>query len=419
MYDIIKSSMQTANKNSLPGLKEKRYQQKKDIITYLYKMGELSKPEICRLTNMTTPTISRMIDELVEEGWVTDRGQGASIGGKRPHIFSLNPDAAYVLGVDVGRIHLKIAIFNLRKEIIGEIKVYSSVLEAGKTNEENIRYIHEKIKKALRDLNIPYSKIKVAGFAIPGLIDIEGTSYTYFTYENTNIKNVLEKELGIPVFIDNDSKIMAMAEHTFGVAKGISNVLCISVNECIGLGMILNSQPYTGYKGMAGEFGHIRISGLNGQCYCGKAGCLETVASGRAIIKSAQEAIDKGVKTAIEPLSISQGLSLATIIKAAKQDDIFAIDLLQKAGEKIGEGISTLIHLFNPQVLVIGGEIADAGDLIVTPIQQILNKYTLARLKNQCEIKLSDLNSHSTIMGTLMVVMKNLYYDSDNNFSLY
>ncbi len=410
--------MQTT-KNSLPGLKEKRYQQKKDIIGFLYKMGELSKPEICRLTNMTTPTISRMIEELIDEGWVTDQGQGASIGGKRPHIFSLNPDAAYIMGVDVGRIHLKIAIFNLRKEVIGEIKVYPSILEAGKTNEENIRYIREKINRTLSELDIPYSKIKVAGFAIPGLIDSDGISYTYFTFEDTNIKQVLEKELEIPVFIDNDSKIMAMAEHTFGVAKGIPHALCISVNECIGLGMILNSQPYTGYKGMAGEFGHIRISGLSEQCYCGKIGCLETVASGRSIVKAAKEAIQKNVTTAIRTLAGDKEITLTTIIRAARQDDIFAIDLLQNAGEKIGEGISTLIHLFNPQVLVIGGEIADAGELITMPIQQILNKYTLTRLKNQCEIKLSNLNSHATIMGTLMVVMKNLYYDSDSHFSLY
>jgi len=411
--------MQTT-KNSLPGLKEKRYQQKKDIIGFLYKMGELSKPEICRLTNMTTPTISRMIEELIEEGWVTDQGQGASIGGKRPHIFSLNPDVTYIMGVDVGRIHLKVAIFNLRKEVIGEIKVYPSLLEEGKTNEENISYIREKINQTLSELEIPYSKIKVAGFAIPGLIDSDGTSYTYFTYEGSSIKEVLEKELGIPVFIDNDSKIMAMAEHTFGVAKGIPHALCISVNECIGLGMILNSQPYTGFKGMAGEFGHILISGLNEQCYCGKIGCLETVASGRSIVKTACEAIENNVKTAIQTLAGEhQEITLDTIIKAARQDDIFAIDLLQNAGEKIGEGISTLIHLFNPQVLVIGGKIADAGELITMPIQQILNKYTLTRLKNQCEIKLSNLNSHSTILGTLMVVMKNLYYDSDSNFSLY
>lgn len=408
-----------ATRNSLPGLKEKRYRQKKDIIGFLYKMGELSKPEICRLTNMTTPTISRMIGELIDEGWVADRGQGASVGGKRPHIFSINPDAAYIMGVDVGRIHLKIAIFNLRKEVIGEIKIYPSILEENTSNEENIRYIREKIDRTLAELNIPYPKIKVAGFAIPGLIDTDGTSYTYFIYEDTNIKKVLEKELKIPVFIDNDSKIMAMAEHTFGVAKGIPHALCISVNECIGLGMILNSQPYTGCKGMAGEFGHIRISGLNGQCYCGKIGCLETVASGRSIIKAAKKAVRNNTRTAIQALAGAEEITLATIIKAAKQDDIFAIDLLQQAGEKIGEGISTLIHLFNPQMLVIGGEIAEAGELITMPIQQILNKYTLARLKNQCEIKLSNLNSHSTILGTLMVVMKNLYYDSDSDFSLY
>ena len=292
-------------------------------------------------------------------------------------------------------------------------------MEEGRTNEENLQYIKDKIYLTLSELNIPYNKIKVAGFAIPGLIDSDGNAFTYFVYEDTNIKKVLEKMLGMPVFIDNDSKTMALAEHTFGVAKGIPDALCISVNECIGLGMILNSQPYTGYKGMAGEFGHIRISGLNGQCYCGKAGCLETVASGRAIVKSANEAIKKGVKTSVQTLAGDNEITLSIIIKAAKQDDIFAIDLLQKAGEKIGEGISTLIHLFNPQVLVIGGEIADSGDLIIAPIQQILNKYTLTRLKNQCEIKLSDLNSHSTIMGTLMVVMKNLYYDSESNFSLY
>lgn len=415
-YSVI--PMQQINKNSLPGLKEKRYQQKKAIIGFLYKMGELSKPEICRMTNMTTPTISRIIDELIEEGWVTDRGPGQSIGGKRPHIFSLNENAAYIMGVDLGREHLKIAIFNLQKEIIGEIRQYPSVLE-NKNNEETIRYLTEKIDETLVSLHISRDKIKVAGFAIPGLIDSDGNAFTYLTYEDTNIKQVLEETLHIPVFIDNDSKIMAMAEHTFGVAKGTGHALCISVNECIGLGMILNSQPYTGYKGMAGEFGHIRISGLEEQCYCGKVGCLETVASGRAIIKTAAEAIRNGVRTSIPNFAPNEVITLASIIQAAQQDDIFAIDLLQKAGEKIGEGISTLIHLFNPQLLVIGGEIVNSGSLIVTPIQQTLNKYTLTRLKNQCEIKLSNLNSHSTIMGTLMVVMKHLYYSPDGDFSLY
>ena len=410
--------MQTENKTSLPGLKEKRYQQKKNIIGDLYQMGELSKPEICRLTKMTTPTISRIIDELIEVGWVVDRGQGASIGGKRPHIFSLNPDAAYIMGVDIGRELVEIAIFNLRKEVIGNIQVFPSILETEQNNDIILKDLKNKIEKSLIDLKIPRSKIKVAGFSLPGLLDSEGNSFTYLTFENTNIRKVLEDILNIPVFIDNDSTIMAMAEHTFGAAKGASHALCINVNECIGLGMILNSRPYTGFKGMAGEFGHIRISGPETLCYCGKAGCLETIASGRAIVKAAQTAIMEGKATALANIT-ERKIALADVVHAANLDDIFAIELLQKAGEKIGEALASLIHLFNPELIVIGGEITGAHDIIISSVRKAIDKYTITRLKNQCEIKTSNLTDQSCILGTLSLVMEHLYYDSETSFSLY
>ena len=389
----------TINKGSLPGLKEKRYLQKKAIIGFLYRMGELSKPEICRLTNVTTPTVSRMIEELIEEGWVIDRGCGNSIGGKRPHVFSLNPDAAYILGVDIGREYLRVAIFNLKNEPIEGILEYPSILEE-QDDEATLRYVREKIDETIGRLNVDRAKIKVAGFALPGLIDREGTSYTYLTYEQPGIKGILEEMLQIPVFIDNDSNVMAMAEHTFGVAKDVNNVLCVSVNECIGLGMILNSKLYRGGIGMAGEFGHICISGLEASCHCGKIGCLETVSSGRAIENVA-------------------GKPLQEIIEAARKDDISAIDLLHRAGEKLGEGIATMIHLFNPDMVVIGGEIVQAGDLMLVPVQQAINKYALARMRGHCELKMSNLGVYSAILGTLMMVMEHLYDDTECEYSLY
>ena len=389
----------TINKGSLPGLKEKRYLQKKAIIGFLYRMGELSKPEICRLTNVTTPTVSRMIEELIEEGWVIDRGCGNSIGGKRPHVFSLNPDAAYILGVDIGREYLRVAILNLKNGPIEGILEYSSILEE-QDDEATLRYVREKIDETIGRLNVDRAKIKVAGFALPGLIDREGTSYTYLTYEQPGIKGILEEMLQIPVFIDNDSNVMAMAEHTFGVAKDVNNVLCVSVNECIGLGMILNSKLYRGGIGMAGEFGHICISGLEASCHCGKIGCLETVSSGRAIENVA-------------------GKPLQEIIEAARKDDISAIDLLHRAGEKLGEGIATMIHLFNPDMVVIGGEIVQAGDLMLVPVQQAINKYALARMRGHCELKMSNLGVYSAILGTLMMVMEHLYDDTECEYSLY
>jgi len=403
---------------SLPGLKEKRYQQKKDIIGDLYRRGELSKPEICRLTNMTTPTISKIIDELIKEGWVIDKGPGTSIGGKRPHIFSLNPDSAYIIGVDMGRELLKIAIFNLRKRVIGDIQIFPSLLEKTTNNNFILNDLQLKIEKSLIDLKIPRSKIKAAGFAFPGLLDNDGNSFTYLNFEDTNIRTRLERMLNIPIFLDNDSSIMAMAEHSLGAAKDAQHALCINVNECIGLGMILNSRPYNGYNGMAGEFGHIRTSNQEQLCYCGKTGCLETVASGRAIIKAAQAAIQNGKVTAIS--SSKKGhITFADIIKAANQDDIFAIELLQKAGGKIGEALASLIHLFNPELIVIGGEITAAHNIIIPSIQQAIDKHTITRLKNHCEIKISPLTDQACILGTLNLVMEHLYYDSDSSFSLY
>lgn len=408
--------MQMENKKSLPGLKEKRYQQKKNIIRDLYRSGILSKPEICRLTQMTTPTIGKIVDELVEEGWVVDRGQGPSIGGKRPHIFSLNPDAAYIMGIDIGREALKIAIFNLRKEIIGNIQCFPSILE-NQDNKEILRDLQLKIEKSLIDLKIPRNKIKVAGVALPGLLDSEGNSFTYLSFPDGNVRQKLEEMLNIPVFIDNDSSIMAMAEHTFGAAREASHALCVNINECIGLGMILNGRPYTGFNGMAGEFGHIRIAGSEELCYCGKTGCLETIASGRAIVKAAEEAIRAGQATSI--VSEKGKVKLADIIRAAKQDDMFAIELLQKAGEKIGEGLASLIHLFNPELIVVGGEITGADNIILGAVRQAIDKYTLTRLKNQCEIRTSTLNGQACILGTLSLVMEHLNYDTKNNFSLY
>ena len=340
-----------------------------------------------------------MIDELMEEGWVVDRGCGNSIGGKRPHVFSLNPDAAYILGVDIGREYLRIAIFNLQNEPIEGILEYPSILE-GQDDDVTLKYIKERIDEVIEKLGVDRAKIKMCGVALPGLIDREGNTYTYLTYERPGLKDILEEMLGMPVFIDNDSNVMAMAEHTFGIAKNINNVLCISVNECIGLGMILNSKLYRGGIGMAGEFGHIRISGLDAPCHCGKIGCLETVSSGRAIEKVA-------------------GRSLQAVIDAAGKDDISAIEVLHQAGEKLGEGIAAMIHLFNPDMVVIGGEVTEAGDLLIVPVRQAVNKYALARMRNHCELVMSNLGGYSAILGTLMIVMEHLYDDSESVYSLY
>lgn len=397
-------------KGGLPGLKEKRCTQKRNIVSFLYRQGDLSKPEMCRLTNMTAPTIGRMLEELMAEGWVIDLGCGTSGGGKRPHIFSLKRDAAFVLGVDVGREYLKVALFDLKHEVVGRIFVYPSRLEVAE-RDDVLNDIAGRVEDTLAFLGVERSRIRVAGVSLPGLIDREGNTYTYLTYENPGLKERLGQLLEMPVFIDNDSNAIAVAEHAFGVAKGINNVLCISINECVGLGMILDSRLYVGGNGMAGEFGHIRISGLDTPCQCGKVGCLETVASSRAIVKAAKERMVKMLD--------GESVTLEGVIRAARKDELSAIELLQQVGEKVGEGIASLLHLFNPDMVVLGGEIVKAGDLITVPVRQAMNKYALARIRGHCELRLSDLGGDAAILGTQLMAMGHLHQKTGMTFALY
>lgn len=246
---------------------------------------------------------------------------------------------------------------------------------------------------------------------MPGLIDRAGNSFTYLAYENPGVRERLERLFEMPVFIDNDSNAMAVAEHAFGVAKGINNVLCISINECVGLGMILDSRLYTGGMGMAGEFGHVRISGLDTPCQCGKVGCLETVASSRAIVKAARE---RGVR-----MPDGGAPSLEGVIRAARADELSAIELLQEVGEKVGEGVASLLHLADPDMVVLGGEIVKAGDLITVPVRQAMNKYALARIRGHCDLRLSALGGDAAILGTQMMAMEHLRERTGMAFALY
>ena len=398
------------SKAILPGLKEKRFLQKRDIAGHLYRRGDLSKPEICRLTNMTSPTIARLLDELILEGWVRDLGQGTSIGGKRPRVFSINEQAALVLGVDIGREQTRIAVFDLKHQPIGDIHTYPSRLETAPPDEV-LADITRQVDLTLSATATPRSRLKVAGVALPGLIDRRGNTFTYLAYESPGLRQRLQDIWKLPVFIDNDSNVMAMGEHAFGVAKGINNVLCISINECVGLGMILDSRLYVGASGMAGEFGHIRLSGLNDPCHCGKVGCLETVASSRAILKNAEQ---RGIRFPGIPHP-----TLAHLVDAARHDNLPAIELLQLVGEKIGEGIATLLHLLDPDMIVIGGEITRAGDLLLVPTRQALNKFALARIREHCHLQLSNLGENATILGTQMIAIERLQQERGAAFALY
>jgi N-acetylglucosamine repressor len=205
---------------------------------------------------------------------------------------------------------------------------------------------------------------------------------------------------------------MVLGESWFGLAKKMSDVLFLNIGAGIGMGIIINGNLYNGHSGFSGEFGHIQMIPNGDLCYCGKIGCLETVASGTALVKKAKEEIKKG-KSSILSSKVNNNLDeikLVNIIVAAKQGDHFALELLEEASEQIARGISTLLHLFNPEAIIIGGELAETGTLLLDTIQHKLNKYAMLKLKQDTQLILSELHQRAGLLGAIPVVMSKAFF---------
>ncbi|MFW5707153.1 MAG: ROK family protein [Bacteroidota bacterium] len=377
------------------------------ILEIFYKEGVKTISELCDITNSSIPSLTTLMGELSEKGLVKNFGIGESKGGRKPALYGLDPDAGIVIAINLSQKYTRTAAFNLHNDQITPLKRINLGLE----NAGDIFPVLKELCNGLIDeYKLEPSKILGYGITIPGLIDIrKGVSYSYPQFEDKPLGEVFSKVFDKPVFTEHDTKAMALGEAWFGLAKEKRNVLFLNIGSGIGLGIIINGELYHGNSGFCGEFGHIPMNPDGELCYCGKIGCLETVASGSALVKKSLDKIKGGKHTIISRLvqGNPEKVKLRHIIDAATNGDLFAIELIEEAGEYLAKGISILIHLFNPEAIIIGGEMADAGNLITDPVQQKLNKYTMLRLKQDTTLLLSELKEKSGLMGTLPIVVAN------------
>lgn len=412
-YDPI--FLQNGNLSTLSNLNKKKYYQKKNILFHLYSKGQLSNPEICKLTNMSSPSIQKLLKELIGECLVREEGIGISIGGRRPNMYGINPDSRFIIGIRIDQNTSEVAVFNIKNELIDDIRILEKPL---RNTPEFIDELFLFTLTVLSAINIEIEKVLSIGIAIPGLTEpITGKSYSYFNYSEKSVKELFEEKFGKPVFIDNDARVMALGEYVFGSACNVDNVLCLNIGAGIGMGMILNGKLYQGRSGFAGEFGHIKMEEDGQLCICGKRGCLETLASGDALVKRALLEIESGKSTKMLALvnGDSNLLTCSSIVEAARMGDQLAIDLFATIGEFLGKGIAILIHLFNPEVIILGGKVSNAGQFIIDPIQHTLNKHTIFKIKNDTTIVTSKLGEKSAVMGAMALAVENIFMDVKNN----
>lgn len=400
------STLSPNNRKSIKNQELKRYLQKKKIINILYREGPKSNRQISSLTHLSPPTITRLLNDLIKEKLVVDVGTGDSIGGRKPNIFSINPDSLYVLGIDIGRTSRKFTIHNFHNKAVFGMVTYPGNLE---NKPETIEKIHQQATKVIKKADIDYNKIMALGIVLPGLINTRtGKSYSYLNYNDKPISHLFEKKFNLPVFTDNDSNLMALGENTFGLAKDKKNVLCITLDTGIGMGIIINGKLYHGNSGFAGEFGHTIVQENGLLCTCGKKGCLETIASENALVRMVKRGLKEGKTSLITDLIKEKNdlITAETVLEAAKKEDHFSIEILSEIGHYLGKGIATLMHLYNPEMIIIGGKMAKAGQYITDSVKQTLNRRTIRLIREDTKIITTELGEKAAILGATSLAMQ-------------
>ncbi|GAB3986003.1 ROK family transcriptional regulator [Spirosoma daeguense] len=376
---------------------------KKSILSYFANEGNAIIPELSKELTISVPKVTSVVGELIKEGLIQDYGKIESSGGRKPNLYGVVPDSAFFIGVDVKQSHVNIGLLDLQKNLINVTENLPYTLN---NTRESLDTLCQHIKSFIAGLSVPKEKIRGIGINLSGRINYAtGYSYSFFFFEERPLSEIIEQEIGIRVFLENDSRAMAYGEFCAGVVEKEKNVMFLNLDYGIGVGIMIDGQLYYGKSGYAGELGHVPIFDNELICHCGKKGCLETEGSGWALVRMFREKLQEGSTSVLTRNGHDPNvITMEDIIQAAKNDDVLAIELIAKLGENLGRGIAFLINVLNPELVILGGSLATTQEYIQLPIKTSLNKYSLSLVNNDTQLKLSKLGEHAGIVGACLLV---------------
>lgn len=387
----------------LKGISHKNSLIKRNIIAHMALNGECTLSELTRELHISVPTITKLVQELVDETIVCDLGKVETPGGRRPNVFGLANSAIYFAGVNVGRDNMSYLITDLQNNIIKQqFDTSFELLDRSQCLEK----ICANIERFIATCGIDRGKILGLGVGITGRVNPDtGRSYKYFTSSEQSLRDLLEHRIGIRVLLENDTRARCYAEYTCSKSKDDKNLLYLHLSRGVAIGIVTDGKLYYGKSGFAGEFGHIPFFDNEIICSCGKKGCLETEVSGIAIEEKIVRKIESGVNTILrEKYDRQEPIHIDDIIAAAKNDDNLSIELIEEAGEKVGKAVAFLINTFNPETVIVGGNLAAAGDYIMLPLKSSTNKYSLNLVFKDTKFRLSKMTENANAWGVAMLI---------------
>lgn len=387
----------------------KKNQKLRGVLSTLYQEGACTLARLAEVLHTSVPSITEVVEQLIDEQWVSTIGTVTGNNGRRPVLFGLNPNGHFVIILDCSTHDTSLLIVNPTRQVVFQRSVDTRLQDQAQFLEFLVAFVSE----ALNESAIPRASLIGVGLSLPGLIDTRrGLNLTYprINQPDQSITDWLEQRFEQPVYLINDTKATALGENRFGGGIGKKHALSINIDWGVGLGIILNGEVFQGTSGFAGELGHIQVDPQGKRCHCGKQGCLDTVASASSLVSRVQEAVLAGAEStlAVYRNDIHQ-LSIHHVIEAAHQGDPFAIEMLHETGAQLGKGLSIAINLFNPEIIIVDGVLAQAAVFITDPIEQAIHEYCLGGFQNDLTVEVTQLNGAAKWLGTHAYVMENLF----------
>ena len=386
------------------------------IIEYIKNFGPVTKKMILEKTGLSWGAISNITTELLSKRIIIEYTHKESSVGRTPTYLQINSNENLLIGIDINISWLSLVLTDLSSNIKESIRYELKSNEKDSIILQAIELIHGLMNKA----SITKDKILGIGIAMHGSVDVDkGVSIFaphFKDWHNVPIKSIFEKEFGIPVFLEHDPNCMAMSEKWFGSASGCDNYLFLRLSTGIGMSIIINDSIYRGADGNAGEFGHIILDVNGAKCNCGNYGCLEAYASVDSIIQKARDALQNGRSNILKELVGSgDSVNLKTIISAYRQGDDYIKRIVDDVCTFIGIGICNLINLFNPELIIIAGDLIDYSDIFIEKIKKVViqNRWR----SSSVNIITSKLESNSAALGAAAIIIQKFFKGEEINDS--
>lgn len=387
----------------------KKSQKQRKVLAHLYTEGTCTLAHLTKMLHSSVPSVTSLVEELIENKWVIPIGTATGSNGRRPVLFGLDTKHNFVAVLDVSTHDTKILFMDIGRNVIfrGD---YDLRLD---DNPAFLSSLAHYFDTALADSGINTNNLIAVGVSIPGLIDARrGLNLTYKNLNQTggSLTSWLSAQLDKPVYLINDTKATVLGESRFGGAQGKKQVLAINIDWGVGLGIVVNGEVFQGTSGFAGELGHIQVDPEGELCFCGKIGCLSTITSASALVKRAKRDILAGQVSKLASFRnhVDQ-IDIDEVINAAHSGDSYAIDILHETGFQLGKGLAIAISLFNPEIIIVDGVLAKAAAFILNTIEQAISKYCLSDFRNDMTIELTQLNGTAKWLGTHAYMMEDIF----------